>query len=758
MVMKEWRYGGQKKTESPHLKVKSNSIEESSSASAIATTTVNDEKQGLEVIKPSSAAKLNEGDILIFDHFAKRKRYQFKLTGSSMNNLQKNIPNATTQPTNNPIDDDDEIEIVTKKKGAIPMLKGNDDDDDNKVQIVSHSNTRKCTAKFPVKKRARQTQQQAADYSDDSDVIEVIDSCKKKSPAEKKKVKPPEIVDLTPVESLQIQAASLQSSSHLPAAIDNLGDQIEAASSAKISTEFDLIQVCGIVSEDSGSIVSSGIKSPTDAFIEGSDETGPERVSIQDKKRSMTDFERGDQKDCMQNLSSTFAKRSDDSIKRATEKSPRKSVLSIVTMKEGSSTSVNGTNEVNERLACMSKVGDLVGEHEKTRKKDAKTTLQLGAKRVRRLVNKDSEKSEKSVGLLKVKATNKEAVLLSDERRVGSRVYAEFNSGDDGWYWGEILSVRQGDNFDVLFDDGDVKDELTSNKVLSEHKYFKTLQETPPPCIRSSRLRPNTSKQSRIDNTLEHPGKVLIPIFSSDFSQLIRAQTASSQAEPDVINQSIVNSFYRSLVSSEPDIGYQLMMNCLVCCVQIPPEDILNKIFHTAVFGPKCDGVKLIDVNKHRRIIDYSTKIICHMNSCWDWEYFVDAVNTPLDTDMVALWKQSVITFEFITELFNKNEQVLESCDDVRFVLKETVRAVRSFYADHENAFDPSMTDDCERLETINTTTRLCKAYCTLATKLAHFIQNAEGLCEQDMLYLCLTGVDFDCDLFVIFEDMLLCH
>mmetsp|Transcript_33183 Transcript_33183/g.48007 ORF Transcript_33183/g.48007 Transcript_33183/m.48007 type:complete len:894 (-) Transcript_33183:44-2725(-) len=748
-----------KKVESNCLKANPVTAESSTSSSAsdIPNTTDKDEKKGLEVIKPSTNATLNVGDILIFDHFAKRRVYQFKLIISSDYILEKNAPNNNVSKRASDIMvGDNEIEIIATKGRPLEILGkgiGNDDDLD---QIVLPSTSRKHKTNSPVKKRPRRSQQKASDSSELDDV-EVINVRKKTSLGRRMKTKSTEIVDLTPAESIQSQASSLWSPSHSPAKTDSRRDRVGDDTSKEITVEFGVAPACKIVSDDSsGSIISSGDKSEAGVISEGSTEKKEPKVALRNMEHSMTELQ---SKHCIVDSEHSIPPspltnncKQNDSVMRATKLSPSKS---LERKAEVSSTTA---------VMALSSV-DTIKELNATEHEVSEAAPPLGGRRSNRLETNNCVKSEESVGsAVKAQKRKNEAVSFSDEKRIGSRVYAEYCPGDGGWYWGKIRRIHKGNKFEVLFDDGDVKNGLSSKKVLSERAYFETFHDAPPPCIRSCKASPQhefergNQKRANVNDILKHPGKISIPMFSPDLNEVICTKLMSSDAEPNSIDQSIANSFYRTLVSSEPNIGYQLLMNCLVCCAQIPPDDILSKIFHAAVFGPICEGIKLVDLNKHRKVVDYAMRILCFMNSYWNWEVFLDAVNAPLNTDVVDLWEQSAITFEFIAELFRENEQLLNSCDDVRFLLKQTVRAVKSFYSGHENAFYPSMRDDCERLEAISTVTHLCKAYCNLAAKLAQFIRKEEGLCEQDMLYLCLAGVDSDCDLFFIFEDTLLCH
>mmetsp|Transcript_23039 Transcript_23039/g.35559 ORF Transcript_23039/g.35559 Transcript_23039/m.35559 type:complete len:887 (-) Transcript_23039:44-2704(-) len=735
------------------LKAKPITAESSSSASDIPNTTDEDAKKGLEVIKPSTNATLNVGDILIFDHFAKRKVYQFKLILSSDYILEKNAPNSFSKRASDMVDD--EIEIIATKGQPLEIQGKGIDNDNNLDQVVILSTSRKHKMHSSVKKRARRNQQGASDssYSDD---VEVANVCRDTSLGRRMKTKSTQIVDLTPAESIQRQAPSLWSPSHSPAKTGSRRDRVGDDTSKEVNFEFGVTPACQTVSDDSsGSIISSGDRSEAGAFAEGSTEEEPKHA-LRNTEHSMTELQ---SKHCIVDSEhsippSQFTNNGNqnDLVMGATKFSPsepleRKTEVSLATAIEA----LSSVDTIKELKATEDKIGEAAPP--------------LGERISNRLETNNCVKSEESAGsAVKAQKRKNEAVSFSDEKRIGSRVYAEFCPGDGGWYWGKIQRIHKGNKFEVLFDDGDVKNGLSSKKVLSERAYFETFHDAPPPCIRSYKASPQyefergNQKRVNVNDILKHPGKISIPMFSPDLNEVVCSKLMSSDAEPNSIDQSIANSFYRTLVSSEPDIGYQLLMNCLVCCAQIPPDDILSKIFHAAVFGPMCEGIKLVDLNKHRKIVDYAMKMLCLMNIYWNWEIFLDAVNAPLNTDAVDFWEQSAITLEFIAELLRENEQLLNSCDDVRFLLKQTVRAVKSFYSVHENAFYPSMGDDCERLEVVNAVTHLCRAYCNVAAKLAQFIRKEEGLCEQDVLYLCLAGVDSDCDLFFIFEDTLLCH
>jgi len=256
---------------------------------------------------------------------------------------------------------------------------------------------------------------------------------------------------------------------------------------------------------------------------------------------------------------------------------------------------------------------------------------------------------------------------------------------------------------------------------------------------------------------LNHPGNISLEPYSSGMKNLVSTLTTSTVAEPSAIHQSVVNSFYRTLMGTEASVGYQILMNHLTCHNQITPDDVLGNIFRTALFGPKCDGVNLIDLKKHQVVIAYANSLAWHFRSYWDWELFADIVNGPLNSHAVEVWEQSALTFDFIVNLFAENQHVLDSFTDVPCMLKQTVFALRSFFANHKEVFDSSITVSMEKLEVIHSVTRLCKAYCSVAAKLANSLKRKGVFCEKELLHQCLAGIDPNSHLFVIFEDALLC-
>lgn len=679
-------------------------IELSSSASSSCNMAVaNDDKKKkikiLEVIKPNNTAQLNTGDVLVFDHFAKRSRYQFKLiVGSAQDDVssQKKIMGRTSGSAKRRVIDmltDDDMEIIPNhhkvkddhlddKAGSsrtrvvrdvVSVSVSRNEENSNDVieileespsNIARHSSLiQQVKSSTPTRKKAKYIHQQVVNLRDDDpDAVEIVNPYKKNDMVRKKITAAKIATDILPVFS---PSTSTSSSSDVPIVTNVFPGNCNYTASAtvrELSIGIDLVSNCGTVSDDSGSM-SDVIQSPNTG------ETKPTLcMAIKDDE-------------CLTNDAQVYhecSSSSSEQLKYETKDSPPKAV-------------------------------------------DRKSELATVAG-----VLEPSPSATDAIDHAKNENVCNEEKKPPPRPRRSNRI---LTAGGDG-----VKAVPAVARASVV------------QKKENKQKLAETLRRV---------KEPPTTQDSTNNGVLKHPGNIVLKPHCPEMKKLVLKITTSTDAEPTAIHQAVVNTLHRSLMSSEPGIGKQFLMSQLACGNQVPPEDVLGDIFRAALFGPKCDGVKFVDLNKHQLVIGYVKKLVHQLSSHWDWTLFVDIITVPLNTDTVDVWEQSAQTFEFIADLFTKNEQVLDTCPDVRGMMKQTIIALNSFYAGREEVFASSFTE--EKLEVINSVTRLCKAYCNVAAPLAHFLKRIEDSSEQEMLYQCLAGVDPECDLFVIFEDILLC-
>eukprot|EP00814_Leptocylindrus_danicus_P006855 CAMPEP_0116010130 /NCGR_PEP_ID=MMETSP0321-20121206/3826_1 /TAXON_ID=163516 /ORGANISM="Leptocylindrus danicus var. danicus, Strain B650" /LENGTH=842 /DNA_ID=CAMNT_0003479187 /DNA_START=42 /DNA_END=2570 /DNA_ORIENTATION=+ len=257
------------------------------------------------------------------------------------------------------------------------------------------------------------------------------------------------------------------------------------------------------------------------------------------------------------------------------------------------------------------------------------------------------------------------------------------------------------------------------------------------------------------DISLKHPGKINtyeVKKFSNLNEELVHIPSDKvSEMHP-----SLANTLHRSLMSSEPQTGYHLLINQLMTNTCIPPREDLKMMLRSIMHGTQNEGIELSDTNKQQMIADYAMHplVIKQISSCWQWECYADIVQAPLHSKQTSVWNRTSCALEYVARLFSEPDGILVSCDNPRQTLRQTNAVLATFFQQHgDEMLRPC--SDSSRVEHILAITRLVKAFGGLSVELAAYISEQEHLCKKDMTYLCLGGHGGDDALSIILEDML---
>ena len=267
------------------------------------------------------------------------------------------------------------------------------------------------------------------------------------------------------------------------------------------------------------------------------------------------------------------------------------------------------------------------------------------------------------------------------------------------------------------------------------------------------RLRSENNKLCDENNSISQ--RETSQIFLSGFE----SKEGTEKVRTPQIQPSLSNVLFRSLGSSEPHVGYEILKAFTMSKNKVPSTLIIRNILNAALFGPECEKVKLIDGNKHEMTINYASLICSELPQFWNWETFSEIIEAPLRSGFkFKIAHQYSATIDFVATLFEENKHILNTCAESRSILKQVINIMTKFWREHKiqcNTFQRKSYSDDPQIEAVCAMNRLMKSYCHVISVLAKHVQECDGINEADMLFICLSGLDSNEDLYTLLEDCL---